>query len=98
MASSTAQPMPETIDGYKKLAQRDHDLIVEMKAAHQAEVSKLKVDFNKLNQKRVNGKEAIDLLMECIKDMYSQSGSFKKKTARRIMQYVHDNNINMHDY
>ena len=50
MASSTAQPMPETIEAYKALAQRDHDLIAEMKAAHQAEVSKLKARINKLEQ------------------------------------------------
>ena len=60
MASSTAQPMPETIDGYKKLAQRDHDLIVEMKAAHQAEVSKLKAKINKLNQKNDSMLKTLD--------------------------------------
>jgi hypothetical protein len=98
MASSTIKPMPQTIEAYKALAQRENDLIAEMKAEHQAEVSELKARLNNFEQKRVNGKEAVDLLMECIKDMYSQSGNFKKKTARRIMQYVHDNNINMHDY
>ena len=50
MASSTVEPMPQTIEAYKALAQRDHDLIVEMKAAHQAEVSKLKARINKLEQ------------------------------------------------
>ena len=56
MASSTAQPMPDTIEAYKALAQRDHDLIVEMKAAHQAEVSKLQSDNNKLKQQIVSQK------------------------------------------
>jgi basic membrane lipoprotein Med (substrate-binding protein (PBP1-ABC) superfamily) len=56
MASSTAQPMPETIEAYKALAQRDHDLIVEMKAAHQSELSKLQADNNKLKQQIVSQK------------------------------------------
>ena len=94
MASSTIEPMPQTIKAFIDLAQRDLELIEEQ----QREIGQLKAEANKLKQKRVNGKEAVDLLMECIKDLYSQSGNFKKKTARRIMQYVHDNNINMHDY
>lgn len=60
MASSTAQPMPDTIEAYKELAQRDHDLIVEMKAAHQAEVSKLKVRINKLEQKNDSMLKTLD--------------------------------------
>ena len=56
MASSTAQPMPDTIEAYKALSQCDHDLIVEMKAAHEAEVSKLKADNNKLKQQIVSQK------------------------------------------
>jgi sugar-specific transcriptional regulator TrmB len=51
MSSSTSEPMPQTIEAYKALAQRDHDLIAEMKAEHQAEVSKLKSKINKLEQK-----------------------------------------------
>ena len=51
MASSTVEPMPQTIEAYKALAQSDHDLIVQMKAEHQAEVSKLKAKINKLEQK-----------------------------------------------
>lgn len=46
MASSTAQPMPETIEAYKALAQRDHDLIVEMKAI----IGKQNVELNQLRQ------------------------------------------------
>lgn len=34
-----------------------------------------------------------DLLMLCIKDCYSQSGKFKKSTAREIMRYVYENKI-----
>jgi len=60
MASSTAQPMPGTIEAYKALAQRDHDLIVEMKAAHEAEVSKLKGRINKLEQKNENMIKTLD--------------------------------------
>jgi uncharacterized coiled-coil protein SlyX len=51
MASSTIEPMPQTIEAYKALAQRDLELIVEMKAEHQAEVSKLKARLNNLEQK-----------------------------------------------
>ena len=38
-------------------------------------------------------KDLEGLLMLCIKDMYSSSGKFKKNTARKIMAYVADNNI-----
>jgi uncharacterized coiled-coil protein SlyX len=51
MASSTIEPMPQTIEAYKALAQRDLELIVEMKVEHQAEVSKLKARLNNLEQK-----------------------------------------------
>jgi hypothetical protein len=50
MASSTSEPMPQTVEAYKALAQRDHDLIVEMKLDHLTEVSKLKARVNKLEQ------------------------------------------------
>ena len=59
MASSTVEPMPQTIEAYKKLAQRDLELIEEQ----QKEIGQLKAEANKLKQKRVNGKEAVDLLM-----------------------------------
>lgn len=41
------QVMPQTIEAYKELAQRDLDLIMEMKE----EISKLKMENNKLRQK-----------------------------------------------
>ena len=47
MASSTAQTMPDTIEAYKKLAQRDLELIMEMRT----EIGKLKAKVNKLEQK-----------------------------------------------
>ncbi len=47
MASSTAEPMPQTIDGYKKLAQRDLELVMEMRT----EIGKLKARLNNLQQK-----------------------------------------------
>jgi len=46
MASSTAEPMPQTVEAYKKLAQRDLDLIIEMKD----EISKLKQKANSYEQ------------------------------------------------
>ncbi len=46
MASSTAEPMPQTVEAYKALAQRDLDLIMEQKE----EISKLKAENNKLRQ------------------------------------------------
>ena len=51
MASSTEQPMPQTIEAYKALAQRDLELIEEQ----QLEISKLKVANNQLRQKLVKG-------------------------------------------
>ncbi len=36
-----------------------------------------------------------ELLGLCIKDLYSSTGKFKKKTAIEIMKYVSDNNINV---
>lgn len=47
MASSIAEPMPQTVEAYKALAQRDLELIMEMKA----EISKLKERNNRLHQK-----------------------------------------------
>ena len=41
-------PMPQTIEGYKKLAERDLELIMEQKA----EISKLKQRINKLEQRK----------------------------------------------
>ena len=46
MASSTPQPIRD-IEFYKKLAQRDHDLIVEMVA----ELGRLRAKLNTLQQK-----------------------------------------------
>ena len=46
MASSTAQPMPQTIEAYKKLAQRDLELIEEQ----QRKIGQLKAKINKLEQ------------------------------------------------
>ena len=46
MASSTVEPMPETIEAYKELAQRDLDLIVEMKAI----IGKQNKELNQLRQ------------------------------------------------
>ena len=39
-----------------------------------------------------------DLLLDTLKDLYSPSCKFKKSTAIKLMKYVEDNNINMHDY
>lgn len=47
MASSQAQPMPQTIEAYKVLAQRDLELI----EAQRREIGKLKAKVNKLEQK-----------------------------------------------
>ena len=48
MASSTLEPMPQTIDGYKKLAQSDLELIEEQ----QKEIGQLKATINKLVQSK----------------------------------------------
>ena len=39
-----------------------------------------------------------DLLLLCVKDLYSQSGKFKRSTGRELMRYVSDpnNGINTH--
>lgn len=47
MASSTAQPMPQTIEAYKALAQRDLELIEKQ----QLEIGQLKATVNNLRQK-----------------------------------------------
>ncbi len=47
MASSQSQPMPQTIEAYKRLAQRDLDLIMEMRS----EIGKLKAKVNKLESR-----------------------------------------------
>ena len=49
MASSTVEAMPQTVEAYKKLAQRDLEFIEEQ----QREIGKLKAKINKLEQKRV---------------------------------------------
>lgn len=46
MASSTAEPMPQTVEAYKALAQRDLELIMEMKA----EIDKLEYEVSALNK------------------------------------------------
>ena len=46
MASSTAEPMPQTIEAYKALAQRDLELIEEQ----QKEIGQLKARVNRLRQ------------------------------------------------
>ena len=50
MASSTVEPMPQTIEAYKALAQRDLELIEEQ----QKEIGQLKVKVNKLEQRKDN--------------------------------------------
>ena len=47
MASSLAEPMPQTIEAYKALAQRDLELIMDMRE----EIVKFKIENNKLRQK-----------------------------------------------
>lgn len=47
MASSSAEPMPQTIEAYKELAQRDLELIMDMKG----EISLLKSKVNDLKGK-----------------------------------------------
>lgn len=47
MASSQAKPMPQTVEAYKKLAQRDLELIEDQRD----EIGKLKAKINKLEQK-----------------------------------------------
>ena len=51
MASSTSEPMPQTIEAYKALAQRDLELIEEQ----QREIGQLKAKINKLEQRRPKG-------------------------------------------
>ncbi len=46
MASSTVKPMPQTIEAYKTLAQRDLELIMEMKAI----IGKQNKELNTLKQ------------------------------------------------
>jgi hypothetical protein len=46
-----------------------------------------------LNGYSDEAKEIEDLLQMCIKDLYSQSGNFKKKTALSIVKYVSKNGI-----
>ena len=66
MASSTAQPMPETIQAYKDLAQRDLELIMEMRT----EIGQLKAKINKLEQSGMT-KDAIRYNY-----MFSYDGTF----------------------
>ena len=47
MAHSIFAPMPQTVEAYKALAQRDLELIMDQKAY----ISKLKAVINKLDQK-----------------------------------------------
>jgi len=47
MASSTSQPMGQTVDDYRKLAQRDLELIEEQ----QQEIGVLRAKVNNLQQK-----------------------------------------------
>ena len=47
MASSTSQPMEQTVDAYRKLAQRDLELIEEQ----QQEIGVLRAKVNNLQQK-----------------------------------------------
>ena len=46
MASSTVEKMPQTIEAYRKLAQRDLELIMSQKE----EIGRLKARINKLEQ------------------------------------------------
>lgn len=46
-----------------------------------------------LNGYHERAKELEDLLELCAKDLYSQSGKFKKSTALKMSAYVNDNNI-----
>ena len=46
MASSTVEAMPQNVEAYKQLAQRDLDLIMEMKAI----ISKQNKELNHLRQ------------------------------------------------
>ena len=50
MASSTAEPMPQTIEAYKALAQRDLELIEEQ----QREIGRLKGELNERKQQLVS--------------------------------------------
>lgn len=52
MASSTIKPMPQTIEAYKVLAQRDLELIEEQ----QREIGRLKGELNERKQQLVSAK------------------------------------------
>ena len=52
MASSTIEPMPQTIEAYKTLAQRDLELIEEQ----QREIGRLKGELNERKQQLVSAK------------------------------------------
>ena len=49
MAGSLAEPMPQTVEAYQRLAQRDLELIMEQRA----EIGRLNAKINKLNQKLI---------------------------------------------
>ena len=52
MASSTVEPMPQTIKAFIDLAQRDLELIEEQ----QREIGQLKAELNEKNQQLVSAK------------------------------------------
>ena len=52
MSSSTIEPMPQTIEAYKALAQRDLELIEEQ----QREIGRLKGELNERKQQLVSAK------------------------------------------
>ena len=55
MAGSTNKPMPQTVEGYKELAQRDLVLI----EAQRDEIGRLKAKINQLSQGRARKKDAV---------------------------------------
>ena len=55
MAGSLAEPMPQTVEAYQRLAQRDLELIMEQRE----EIGRLKARINKLEQAAIKYKRML---------------------------------------
>ena len=65
-----------------------------MKLSEQLEQDHKSGDFgNALEGMSEQAEEIESLLMDCINDLYSPSGKFKKKTGLKLFKYVNKNGI-----
>jgi hypothetical protein len=70
-----------------------HSFLYDSELHKQSVIENIKKRYE-INDLKTKNTQMTELLADCINDLYGTAGSkFRKKTARKLMGYVHENNI-----